>query len=45
MSDEPVKDAPKSADEQDAPAPERPPDDADHQPSQAEGERDDDQSS
>ena len=37
MSDEPITDAPKPAGEQDAPAPERPADDSDHRPSQAEG--------
>lgn len=41
MSDEPVTDAPLSADEQDAPAEERPPADAGYQPAQAEGEDDD----
>jgi hypothetical protein len=43
MSDEPITDAPQPTDEQDAPAEERPPQDSDTRPSQAEGERDDDQ--
>lgn len=43
MSDEePITDAPKSADEQDVPAAERPAGDSDHRPSQAEGDRQDD---
>jgi hypothetical protein len=41
MSDEPITDAPESTNEQDAPAPERPPDDTDHRPSQAEGDNGD----
>lgn len=41
MSDDPTTDAPKPADEQDAPAAERPAQDSDHQPSQAEGGDDD----
>jgi hypothetical protein len=40
MSDEPITDAPESADEQEAPAEERPDQDRDTRPSQAEGERD-----
>jgi len=40
MSDEPITDAPQSTDEQDAPAEERPDQDRDTGPSQAEGERD-----
>lgn len=45
MSDQPIKDAPERADEQDAPAEERPPDEGDDdRPSQAEGDRDDEQS-
>lgn len=43
MSDEPISDAPRPADEQDAPAEERPQNDADYQPAEAEGDRDDDQ--
>jgi hypothetical protein len=44
MSDEPITDAPQSTEEQEAPAPERPSEDNDTRPSQAEGERDDEQS-
>jgi hypothetical protein len=43
MSDDPITDAPRPADEQEAPAEERPPNDTDHRPSQAEGDRDDEQ--
>lgn len=38
MSDEPITDAPQSADQQDAPAEERPAEDADYAPSQPEGD-------
>lgn len=41
MSDEPITDAPQSTEEQDAPSEERPPQDRDTRPSQAEGDRDD----
>lgn len=43
MSEEPITDAPQPADEQDAPAQERPAEDADHRPSQAEGDDDSDE--
>jgi hypothetical protein len=41
MSDEPITDAPRSADQQDTPAQERPAQDADYRPSEAEGADDD----